>query len=109
MTRMIRLRTECPEIGWGDWELVGTRSPHVLAIRYEWRGTSLLCVHNFDEHPHDVTIRLRAGDDPRLVNLIDEETTEAGPGGAYRLSLDALGYRWYAVGRPDAAPHRRVG
>jgi maltose alpha-D-glucosyltransferase/alpha-amylase len=66
-------------------------------------------VHNLDEHPHDVTLRLRPGDDPRLVNLIDEEELRADRRGAHRLSLDALGYRWYAVGRPDAAPHRRVG
>jgi maltose alpha-D-glucosyltransferase / alpha-amylase len=108
MRSLIRLRTECPEIGWGEWEQVATRSPHVLAIRYEWRGTTVLCVHNLDEHPHDVTIRLKPGDDPRLVDLMHGERLE-GRKGAHRLSLDALGYRWYAVGRPDAAPHRRFG
>jgi maltose alpha-D-glucosyltransferase / alpha-amylase len=108
MRSLIRLRTECPEIGWGEWEQVATRSPHVLAIRYEWRGTTVLCVHNLDEHPHDVTVRLKPGDDPRLVDLMHGERLDARKG-AHRLSLDALGYRWYAVGRPDAAPHRRFG
>jgi maltose alpha-D-glucosyltransferase / alpha-amylase len=108
MRSLIRLRTECPEIGWGEWEQVATRSQHVLAIRYEWRGTTVLCVHNLDEHPHDVTVRLKPGDDPRLVDLMHGERLEARKG-AHRLSLDALGYRWYAVGRPDAAPHRRFG
>jgi maltose alpha-D-glucosyltransferase/alpha-amylase len=108
MTRMIRLRVECPEIGWGDAELVATRSPHVLAIRYSWRGSNVLCVHNLDEHPHDVTLRVPGDDDGRLVNLIHDDHSEADARGRHRLSLDALGYRWYAVGRPDAAPHRRV-
>jgi maltose alpha-D-glucosyltransferase/alpha-amylase len=108
MTRMIRLRVECPEIGWGDSELVATRSAHVLAIRYSWRGSSVLCVHNLDEHPHDVTLRVPGDDDGRLVNLIHDDHSEADARGRHRLSLDALGYRWYAVGRPDAAPHRRV-
>jgi maltose alpha-D-glucosyltransferase / alpha-amylase len=107
MTRMIRLRTECPEIGWGAWELVATRSPHVLAIRYEWRGSSVLCVHNLDEHPHDVTLRLPPGSGT-LVDLISDDRSEPNERGAYRISLDALGYHWYAVGRPDAAPHRRI-
>jgi hypothetical protein len=57
-------------------------------------------------HPHDVTLRLGEGDD-RLVDLMDEDRSD-GPGGVHRVSLDALGYRWYAVGRPDAAPHRRI-
>ena len=48
MARLIRLRIECPEIGWGDWKLVATRSPHVLALLYRWRGTAVLCLHNFD-------------------------------------------------------------
>jgi maltose alpha-D-glucosyltransferase/alpha-amylase len=47
-------------------------------------------------------------DDGRLVDLIHDDHSEADARGRHRLSLDALGYRWYAVGRPDAAPHRRV-
>jgi hypothetical protein len=26
----------------------------------------------------------------------------------HRVSLDAYGYRWYAVGRPEAGPQRRI-
>ena len=108
MTRMIRLRIECPEIGWGDWKLVATRSPYVLAMLYRWRGSALLCMHNFDEQPHEVTLRLEGEDADRLVDLISEEHSQAGRGGAHRISLDAYGYRWYAVGRPEAGPQRRV-
>ncbi len=108
MTRMIRLRIECPEIGWGAWKLVATRSPHVLALLFRWRGSAVLCAHNFDEHPHEVTVRLAGEDADRLVDLIGDDHVRVGRGGAYRLSLDAYGYRWYAVGSPDAAPQRRV-
>ncbi|MGH7464003.1 MAG: alpha-amylase family protein, partial [Longimicrobiales bacterium] len=44
---MIRVRKECPEIGWGDWHILPTGSAHVLAMRYDWRGNSLVIVHNF--------------------------------------------------------------
>jgi maltose alpha-D-glucosyltransferase / alpha-amylase len=108
MTRMIRLRIECPEIGWGAWKLVATRSPYVLALLYRWRGSALLCVHNFDEQPHEVTLRLAGEDADRLVDLISEDHSQAGPGGTHRISLAAYGYRWYAVGRPEAGPQRRV-
>ena len=108
MTRMIRLRTQCPEIGWGECEPVPTRSPHVLALLYRWRGSAVLCVHNFDEHPREVTVRLKGEGAERLVDLIDEDSSESGDG-VHRLSLDGLGYRWFALGRGDAAPRRRTG
>ena len=40
--RMIRMRKECPEIGWGDFAVLRTTAPEVLALRYDWRGTSLV-------------------------------------------------------------------
>jgi maltose alpha-D-glucosyltransferase/alpha-amylase len=108
MTRMIRLRIECPEIGWGDWRPVATRSPHVLALLYRWRGSAVLCVHNFDERPHEVTLRLDEEQSRRLIDLIHEDHSDADPRGRHRLSLDAHGYRWFSVGRSDPAPRRRT-
>jgi maltose alpha-D-glucosyltransferase/alpha-amylase len=80
-----------------------------LALLFRWRGTAVLCVHNFDEQPHEVTMRLAGEDADRLVDLIGDDHVRAGRGGDYRLSLDAYGYRWYAVGTPDTVPQRRVG
>lgn len=54
---MIRLRKEYPEVGWGDWKLLPSGSPSVLAMRYDGRGNSLLIVHNFDQKAHEVRIR----------------------------------------------------
>ena len=44
--RMIRMRKEVPEIGWGDFSILGTGKPEVLALRYDWRNNSVLFVHN---------------------------------------------------------------
>ena len=41
MERIIRTRKEHPEIGWGEWKIIGTGSRNVVAIRYDWRGTGL--------------------------------------------------------------------
>ena len=106
--RMIRLRIECPEIGWGEWTPVATRSAHVLALLYRWRGSAVLCVHNFDEQPHEVTLRLEAEDERRLVDLIHEEHSDGDRSGRHRLSLEAHGYRWFSVGRSGAVPRRRT-
>jgi maltose alpha-D-glucosyltransferase/alpha-amylase len=96
LTRMIRLRKECPEVGWGTWRIVPTRSPHALAILYEWRGNTLLCMHNLADEARQVTVRV---DGERLANLLYDEELRPGPRG-FRVELDPYGYRWYRVGVP---------
>src|SRR5579862_1742969 len=40
--RMIRMRKEVPEVGWGDFEILPSGRPDVLAMRYDWRNNSVL-------------------------------------------------------------------
>jgi maltose alpha-D-glucosyltransferase/alpha-amylase len=92
--RIIRMRKECPEIGWGEWTIVPMRNPHVLAIRYDWRGNSVLVLHNFAPEPQSV--RVDAGEDT-LVNLLSEDHSRS-KSGVHRLALEPYGYRWFRVG-----------
>jgi maltose alpha-D-glucosyltransferase/alpha-amylase len=101
MIRMIRLRKECPEIGWGDWKVLHTGSPSVLAMRYTWLGNSLLIVHNFDEKPHEVRLKTEGGKDERLINLLVNDESRADGRGIHKIAIDAYGYRWYRVGNLD--------
>ena len=104
--RMIRLRKECPEIGWGSWEIMDTGCPQVLAMRYDWRGNSLVIVHNFDPEPHEVRILPDVEEGDRLVNLLVEEESRAEEDGAHRIVLDAFAYHWYRVGGLNYAARR---
>lgn len=106
MARMIRLRKECPEIGWGDWTVLATGSPYVLALRYDWRGNSVVVVHNFADHPQMVRLRPGVERGHLLVDLIREEESRAGASGVHRLALDAYGYRWFRVGGLNYALRR---
>src|SRR5205085_283415 len=45
--RVIRVRRECPEINWGQFTVLPAGAAEVLALRYDWRNTALLTVHNF--------------------------------------------------------------
>jgi maltose alpha-D-glucosyltransferase / alpha-amylase len=103
---MIRLRKECPEIGWGDWKLLGTGSPNVLAIRYDWLGNSLVIVHNFDDKPQEVRIKPGVEGGDLLINLIQNDQSKAKAHGYHRIALEAHGYRWYRVGSLTYALHR---
>ena len=104
--RMIRLRKECPEIGWGSWELLDTGCPEALAMRYDWRGNSLVIVHNFDTKPHELLVRPGVEGGERLVSLLAEEESLADEKGVHGLVLDAFGYNWYRVGGLNYALRR---
>jgi maltose alpha-D-glucosyltransferase/alpha-amylase len=101
--RIIRMRKEVPEIGWGDFQVVATRDPAVFAIRYDWRNNSVLFVHNLSDAPREVAFAVgvsgKTGD--LLVNLLSEDHSRAQPGGKHRVLLEAYGYRWYRVGGLD--------
>jgi maltose alpha-D-glucosyltransferase / alpha-amylase len=103
LERMIRLRKETPEIGWGEWQLIATRNRHVLALAYTWRENTILSLHNLDREAHEVTLRLPHDDKPLLTNLIEQEEHRAASDGTHTLTLDAYGYRWYRLGGLDYA------
>ena len=101
--RIIRMRKEVPEVGWGDFEVLSTRDPAVLAIRYDWRNNSVLFVHNLDAIPREVEFStgLRGTEARVLVNLLTDDHSRAGDDGKHHLLLEAYGYRWYRVGGLD--------
>ncbi len=108
--RMIRMRKECPEIGWGDHQVLPTGTPAVLALRYDWRNNAVVVVHNLDDRPREVVLAAGVeGEAPRLVNLLAEDHSDPGEDGRHRLVLEAYGYRWYRVGGLDYLLRRSEG
>ncbi|MDB5620789.1 alpha-amylase family protein [Tardiphaga sp.] len=101
--RMIRMRKEVPEIGWGDFAIIPTRNPAVLVMRYDWRNNSVLFVHNLDEKPSEVSfaVGLKTEQDKHLINLLDEDHSHADDKGKHHLMLEAYAHRWYRVGGLD--------
>jgi maltose alpha-D-glucosyltransferase/alpha-amylase len=101
--RVIRMRKEVPEIGWGDFEVLNTGTPSVLAIRYDWRRNSVLLVHNLAGKPREIVLSAGVGDerDKLLVNLLTDDHSRADKRGRHKLLLQAYDYRWYRVGGLD--------
>jgi maltose alpha-D-glucosyltransferase/alpha-amylase len=101
--RIIRMRKEVPEVGWGDFKVITTRDPAVLIIRYDWRNNSVLFVHNLDEKPREISFAAGVPGDAGklLVNLLSEDHSQADGRGKHKLLLEAYGYRWYRVGGLD--------
>jgi maltose alpha-D-glucosyltransferase/alpha-amylase len=99
--RVIRMRKEVPEIGWGDFTVLQIRDPAVLALRYDWRNNSVLFLHNLHDEPREILFHLGVDDGELLVNLLADDHSKATDSGKHRIVLEGYGYRWYRVGGLD--------
>jgi maltose alpha-D-glucosyltransferase/alpha-amylase len=101
--RMIRMRKEIPEIGFGNFTILPIEPNSVLAIRYDWRNNSVVMMHNFSDRPLEV--RFKVGLDPRLchqlVNVLSDDHSEADQRAFHTVLLEPYGYRWFRVGGLD--------
>ena len=104
--RVIRTRKECPEISWGNFTVLRPSVPQVLALRYDWRDTSLVTVHNFSDKKQKVSLKVGVPRDGILVEVFDGRHSRRGPDGFHRIDLEEHAWRWYRVGAADNALDR---
>jgi maltose alpha-D-glucosyltransferase/alpha-amylase len=92
--RLVRMRKEVPELGWGDFEVIDVKNPGVLVLKYHWRNNAVVTVHNLCDENLEVTLPL----EDKLISLFDAAHSE--PDGRHRhhIILEPYGYRWYRVG-----------
>jgi maltose alpha-D-glucosyltransferase/alpha-amylase len=111
--RVIRARKECPEITWGDFQVLRTNVPEVLAVHYEWHGTGLVTLHNFSDNRRRVTLKIPGPHGDYLAEIFDGRHSRGQNDGAHRITLDPYAWRWYRVGAADTtlqrAPHGLAG
>jgi maltose alpha-D-glucosyltransferase/alpha-amylase len=104
--RIIRMRKEVPEIGWGDFQIIPNKEPSILIIRYDWRNNSVLFIHNFDSKPREISFSIgsKAEASERrqiLINLLSDDHSRSNKNDRHRLVIEGYGYRWYRVGGLD--------
>jgi maltose alpha-D-glucosyltransferase/alpha-amylase len=99
--RIIRTRKECPEISWGDFVVLRTSVPEVLALRYEWRDTALVTLHNFGSGRQRVRVNVDAPRGDRLVDVFEGRVSLAHQDGTHRIDLAPYGWHWFRVGSSD--------
>jgi maltose alpha-D-glucosyltransferase/alpha-amylase len=101
--RIIRMRKEVPEVGWGQFEIIKTGDNSVLGVRYDWRDNSVLFLHNFASEPREIKFAVGLKDEAGnlLVNLLGSDHSVAKKKGKHSVCLEGYGYRWYRVGGLD--------
>jgi maltose alpha-D-glucosyltransferase / alpha-amylase len=98
MERAIRMRKECPEFGWGGWEIIETDNPSVLAHRCQWKQGTVIALHNLSKESCTVTLKLKADDATHLIDLLEDQPYESIQAGSHNVPLEGYGYRWFRVG-----------
>jgi maltose alpha-D-glucosyltransferase/alpha-amylase len=107
MERKIRMRRECPEISWGDWRILPRDDDDdddargVLVMRYDYRGHTLVTVHNFTSKPKVVRLGGKDAGNALLVDLLDHHDSRADGHGRHTIELPPYGYRWLRAGGID--------
>ncbi|WP_077487793.1 alpha-amylase family protein [Sinomonas mesophila] len=117
ITRLAQRYRECPELGWGQCEVLDHRADAVLAHRCTWEDAGLLAVHNLSSEA--VSFRLDLGEPPSgpspdggrswdgvvLLDLLssgdipDSGLPVAADGGV-ELALDGYGHAWLRIQHP---------
>src|SRR5690606_33973347 len=81
---------------------LGNHRRSILALYYRWRGSSLITLHNFDAHAHEVILDTKRKEESKLTDLLNIEELVADEQGRHRIRLGAYGYRWF---RSDDLSH----
>jgi maltose alpha-D-glucosyltransferase/alpha-amylase len=89
------MRRECPEISWGDWRIVDPGTAGVLAMRYDWRGHTLVIVHNFTAKSVVARFDVTSVGSHVLTDLLANDHSEADENGRHAVQLEPYGYRWF--------------
>jgi maltose alpha-D-glucosyltransferase/alpha-amylase len=98
--RLIRTRKETPELGWGSSRVVAAGDPAVLALRCDWRGSTVLTVHNFADQATQAQLELPREDlDTGVVELFADRAYERLKTPANPVPVDGYGYRWFRLRR----------
>lgn len=104
MTRLIALRMDDPEIGWGDWQILETGRSHILGMRYDWEGSVVVLLHSFQSEECPVMLDL-PNQVEHLMDIWGDCLYEDIPDGGTEIRLEGYGYRWFRVNDLRKQPH----
>ena len=100
--RVLRLRKECPELGWGWAEHLDLGGPMILALRFRWEDRHMVTLHNLSDREQEIPLPDFGDEEVREV-LVSEDDEPWEPDQA-TVRLGPYGYRWLQGGTPFGLP-----
>ncbi|MFB4271162.1 alpha-amylase family protein [Nonomuraea sp. GTA35] len=101
---LIERYRECPELAWGEYTVLETGHPAVLAHRCDADGATVVVAHNLCDTAQDVELRLDGLERCLLTDLLVDGTLEVSEQGVVRLPMDPHGCRWLRASSPEIPP-----
>ena len=108
MATLIKRYRECPELGWGHFEILKQPEKSVLAHRCTWEESSMVLLHNLSSDPVTVELDLTTDDRPAemlqavlLLDLLGDADVKIAEDGTCTLPLEGFGYKWLRLQHPE--------
>jgi maltose alpha-D-glucosyltransferase/alpha-amylase len=95
--RLIRTYKQLPALGRGYWSVLDTDQPSVLAHRSDWRGESVLVLHNLAEQPCEVRLKGRVCPSELREVLSDGSGYRPATDAGQSILLEGHGFRWFRL------------
>lgn len=102
MHKLIRAYRACPELGWGQFEVLEQPHHQVLAHRSFTDDASVVALHNFGPEPVTVELTLAQGS-VALVDLLGMDDLATDDQGRVTVALEGYGFVWLRVHPPGTA------
>jgi maltose alpha-D-glucosyltransferase / alpha-amylase len=96
--KMIRVRKEHREFGWGSWQVIDAQAPSVFALRVEHDGRASVAAHNLSRKPCDTILDLPEGEAGELVEVLADGDYPPADRKTGSIHLDGYGFRWFRRG-----------
>ena len=95
ISKIIRTRRAAPEFGWGNYRLLRTDAREVLAHACEWRGNTVVALHNLCDEARTVRLDIRSdGGAAKWLDILADDEYEEVVAGSGSVFLRPYGYRW---------------
>jgi maltose alpha-D-glucosyltransferase/alpha-amylase len=95
--QMTTLRRHCPEIGYGQWEILDPGNDQVLGILYTENEEKLMVFHNFSSASQRVSFRNDMGGSNEFLNLITGTRDRLSKEETFDFNIPPYGFHWYRL------------
>jgi glycosidase len=103
MRQLIQSYRSCPELGWGEYQLIDQPHEAVFAHCSEKDGGRVVTLHNLGAEPVSVPLTVASGA-ARLTDVLAGGVEQTDDGGALEIALDGYGFRWLRVQEQETRP-----